>query len=218
MNRVIRRMWRALPALCLIAASCADGIVAPEPALSIDAAPPAHAGNANGYDVSAPGSEPCAPADSQDTVAEDSEPLPEDLCAVALYLPDAPRPGRTMEAAMIGPEGGSLRLGDFEIIVPAGAVSTPTRFSIALPAGGKAADHALAEFLPHNRTFALPLTIRLPRATTESAPGVPVTWWQKSTKTWIDQQTVEVGDGRIETSVDHFSYYATRRGVTIAGG
>jgi hypothetical protein len=200
----------------MIVASCADGIVAPEPAASFDAAAPASGpGQGAPHALSA---EPCAAA-SQQPAATDSEPLPEDLCSVARFLPDAPRPGRVMAAATIGAEGGSVRLGDFEIVVPAGALSTPTHFSIALPPPGPAADRALAEFKPHNVTFAQPVMIRLPRATTESAPGAPIAWWQQSTKSWIDQQTTELDDGRIEASVDHFSYYATRlRGVTIAGG
>ena len=215
MKRHLRSALWALPALCIIAASCAD-VVAPEPAATIDAAPPA-GGLGQGGDAHALSAEPCA-VGSESGTQTDGEPPPEDLCSVARYLPDAPRPGRAINGATIGPEGGSIRLGDFEIIVPAGAVSTPTYFSIKMPPPGKAADHAFAEFQPHNVTFAVPVTIRLPRATTESEAGAPITWWQQSTKTWIDQQTVEVGDGRIEAAVDHFSYYATRRGVTIAGG
>ena len=121
----------------------------------------------------------------------------------------------------IGPEGGSLRAGDFEIIVPRGAVNRATRFSIRLPADPTGADYAWADFdATHSfsRVF-----IRLPRANTDSEPGARVLWWNTKTGKWVVQNTRQLGDGRIEAEVDHFSIYGTEwtgwfKGVSPMGG
>ena len=187
---------------------------------------PAHANGNSGSPAvgngasSGSGSVACGPEGSvatTDTLL--TEPLPGDLCTVAQYLPGAPTPGRQMVSAFIDETGGSLRLGDFEIIVPAGAVTGKTRFAIMLPPPGHG-DRAFAEFLPHNLDFAVPVTIRLPFSATNAAPGAPVTWWSQNGKSWVDQPTSATADGRIEAQVSHFSFYATRlrSGITIAGG
>lgn len=184
---------------------------------------PAHANGSGASPASSSsgtGSVACGPVVSAapaDTLL--TEPLPGELCTVAQYLPGTPSPGRQMVSAFIDETGGSLRLGDFEIIVPAGAVSGKTRFAIMMPPPGHS-DRAFAEFLPHNLEFAVPVTIRLPFSATNAAPGAPVTWWSQNGKSWVDQPTSATADGRIEAQVNHFSFYATRlrSGITIAGG
>ena len=144
---------------------------------------------------------------------------PVDLEAVARYLPGA-APGAQATWKVIGPEGGSLRLGDFEVVVPAGAVTTSTRFQIlALPETGPD-QHAAAMFFPHGQRFAVPVTLRVPHASTEAAAdaGAHVLWWDGGA--WEETPTTVTPDGRLETTTDHFSVWGTQRrlGLTIIGG
>jgi hypothetical protein len=120
----------------------------------------------------------------------------------------------------IGPAGGSLRLADFEVIVPPGAVTTSTRISIRLDVAGQRKDHVMAEFGPHGQTFAVPVTLRLPYATTSAAGEESrILWWDE--KQWVPFESVVTPDGRLETTTDHFSTYGTegtQRGILVAGG
>jgi hypothetical protein len=70
---------------------------------------------------------------------------------------------------VIGPEGGILSLPQtgFTLVVPRGAVSAPTTFSVT-PAGG----HYVAyDFEPHGTTFAVPLTFLQDLSKTKHKPG-----------------------------------------------
>jgi hypothetical protein len=142
-----------------------------------------------------------------------------DLAHIAQYQEGAPQITIAWAMAWIGPAGGTLRLLDFEVIVPPGAVSTRTRFSIRLPVDPHARTHALAEFQPHNVTFAQPVTLRLPyEGTTAEDTDARVMWW--SGAAWVPFAT-EVVDGRLETTTTHFSTYGTEdtsRGITPLGG
>jgi hypothetical protein len=139
-----------------------------------------------------------------------------DLRWIAKYkTPPAPAP---VDHMMIGPEGGSLRVGDFEIIVPAGAVSRRVNFRILLPRDPRQAQRAVASFGPH-MYFKKPVTIRLPAANTEVIGTPYVMWW--SGRFWVPLFTRPTSDGRIEAQVWHFSLYGTSlwsRGWTMAGG
>ncbi|HEX6558045.1 MAG TPA: hypothetical protein VF021_01240 [Longimicrobiales bacterium] len=147
----------------------------------------------------------------------DSDDAP-DLRAIARFTSRPAPPDPLHDHAMIGPEGGSLRVADFEIVVPAGAVARPTLFRIRVPVDPRAAQHAYAEFLPHAR-FNLPVTIRLPRATTDAPQLSPVLWWNGDE--WVALPTTQTLDGRIEAQTSHFSIFgtaATQKGITILGG
>ena len=143
-----------------------------------------------------------------------------DVNRIAVY--DGGAPGLTIAwaKAWIGPQGGSVRLLDFEIIVPPGAVSKTTKFEIRLPVDPKAAEHALAEFTPHNTPFAQPVTIRLPyRGTSAEDLTSSVLWWNGAA--WERYPTTLLPDGRLETTTTHFSTYGTEepsRGITPLGG
>lgn len=141
-----------------------------------------------------------------------------DLEPVAVFK-TAPGPdAKRIVVQKIGSAGGSLRLGDFEVVVPAGAVDRTTTFYIRLPNNAKQASRAMAEFGPHRR-FNRPVTVRLPAAAT-TVTGMPsAMWW--SGRRWVPLETTSTGDGRIETKVNHFSVYGSSsnsRGVTTLGG
>lgn len=140
---------------------------------------------------------------------------PPDVKGLARYTsqraPGAPEQGH----AVIGAEGGSLRVGDFEIIVPAGAVSHPTNFRISLPRDPHAVQYAFAEFSPH-REFKKAVTIRMPDTGTDVAGETVIGWW--SGTRWVPLSTQITEDGRIETKVWHFSYYGScAKGVILVG-
>jgi hypothetical protein len=142
-----------------------------------------------------------------------------DVTHIARYANGAPQITIAWAMAWIGPEGGSLRLLDFEVIVPPGAVKAVTRFSIRLPVDPHQATYAMAEFLPHGVTFAQPVTLRLPhRGTTAEHTSARVLWWSGSS--WVPFETEEV-DGRLQTTTTHFSTYGTEdpeRGIIPLGG
>lgn len=75
-----------------------------------------------------------------------------DVSRVAVYRGGSP-PYSASVASWIGPEGGTLRLLDIEVIVPPLAVTEPTRFRIRLPRDPRKLHLALAEFRPHHVTF-----------------------------------------------------------------
>lgn len=121
----------------------------------------------------------------------------------------------------IGPEGGTISLAGFEVIVPPGAVSKATRFSIRLPVDPNDSEFVRAQFGPHQE-FAVPVTIRLPLkgTTSEDYTGARVLWW--SGTDWIPFETTPTADGRIEAKTWHFSEYGTEdagyKGLILVGG
>jgi hypothetical protein len=120
----------------------------------------------------------------------------------------------------IGPEGGTISLAGFEVVVPPGAVTKATRFSIRLPVDPQSSAFVRAEFGPH-QTFAVPVTIRLPlRGTTSEGAEPRVLWWNGTD--WEAFPTVPTADGRIETTTTHFSEYGTEdtgyKGIILVGG
>ena len=107
---------------------------------------------------------------------------------------------------VIDSAGGKLSLGDFEIVVPPGAVEAPTAFTIRLPVDVSASEFVRAHFGPH-RNFLIPVTIRLPLkgTTSEGSHQARVMWWNESE--WVPFETRITDDGRVETQTWHFSEY-----------
>ena len=118
----------------------------------------------------------------------------------------------------IGAEGGTIALAGFEVVVPPGAVTKPTRFSIRLPIDPQNSEFVRAQFGPH-MTFKVPVTLRLPLkgTTAEYDTGARVLWWNGLE--WIPFKTTPTADGRIETQTTHFSEYGTEgpvaRGIIL---
>jgi hypothetical protein len=120
----------------------------------------------------------------------------------------------------IGPQGGTISLAGFEVVVPPGAVDKYTRFSIRLPIDPHNSQFVRAEFGPH-QDFAVPVTIRLPlRGTTSEDTNARVMWWNGTD--WEPFETTLTGDGRIEAKTSHFSEYGTEgpdyKGLILVGG
>jgi hypothetical protein len=127
--------------------------------------------------------------------------------------------------AWIGAEGGRLEHRGFAIEVPPGAVSSPTLFSIRLPANDSGSDRVVAVFHPHGATFAVPVSIEFPYAGTSifGTPDATVVWWDPGARDWVDIGGVVTEDGaRLRAHTPHFSTYGTSDGrggsVTVSGG
>jgi len=198
-------------------ASCQDRNEILAPVAGAGEMAPAFAGgnaNGNGGAMASPNAGPHAAGGSAGELPGAAE-----LASVARYLPGQ-SPGAEIAGTFIGPEGGSLRLGDFEVVVPPGAVASATRFQILVLPGNGPETHAAAQFFPHNQQFDVPVTLRVPHAGTEAAAdqGAHVLWWDSGA--WEEMQTTLTADGRLETTTDHFSLWATQRrmGLTIIGG
>ena len=133
-------------------------------------------------------------------------------------------------SAVIGPKGGELRLKDagLRLIVPKGAVSAPTTFSVTAVAGPMVA----YEFEPHGARFAVPLIIQqtifnsgpdsadpntynfeaghfLSRADLDGTADIGVVNEALPTR-------IEKGKGKVTFSVTHFSGYLLASGRTQA--
>jgi hypothetical protein len=138
---------------------------------------------------------------------------------LARYQTTAPQITIGFAMRFIGPEGGRLSLGQFEVIVPAGAVSKFTLFSIRIPVELSTSEFVRAEFGPHQQ-FAVPVTIRLPlRGTTAENSPAHILWWNGYE--WEPFATTLTDDGRIETQTPHFSEFGTEdpsKGIILVGG
>lgn len=146
-----------------------------------------------------------------------------DLDQLAKYRDGPPQIVIGFAMKAIGPAGGSIKLADFEVVVPKGAVSKWTNFTIRLPVDPKASPFVWAEFGPHNVKFAVPVTLRVPYkgTTADGSDAIHVMWYNGTA--WVPLPTTLTTDGRIETLTDHFSEYGTEeaqpsKGITIAGG
>lgn len=182
-----RNWWRsAMVALCLAGVSCADNTTDPH--------------------------ESAGPQFSRNAAHGPASQL--DFTVVARFT--RAQVGAEVHHARIGPEGGSLRVGDFEVVVPVGAVDRATVFEIKIPAQPREGDPVYAEFSPHQQ-FNVPVTIRLPHDGTDASDTPVIGWW--SGEKWVALPTSATEDRRLETQVGHFSYYATcRKGVIVGGG
>jgi hypothetical protein len=137
-------------------------------------------------------------------------------------------------SAVIGPEGGVLRLREagLRLIVPKGAVSAPTTFAATAVAGSMVA----YEFEPHGTTFAVPLILQQTLAN-ESSDNVDPNSFHFEAGHFLSRDDLEptsgtgtinealptlidVKKGRIKFSVKHFSGYllASGRTDTSSGG
>jgi hypothetical protein len=146
-----------------------------------------------------------------------------DLDALAKYRDGPPQIVIGFAMKAIGPAGGTISLAGFEVVVPKGAVSKWTNFTIRLPVDPNMGSYVWAEFGPHNVKFAQPVTLRVPYkgTTADGDETVHVMWYNG--RDWIQLPSTLTIDGRIETLTDHFSEYGTEeaqpsKGITLGGG
>jgi hypothetical protein len=132
---------------------------------------------------------------------------------LARYQAGRPQSALGAVVKIIGPEGGSISLGDFEVIVPPGAIEAATPFSIRLPIEPQSPEFVRAYFGP-SRHFLVPVTIRFPlKGTTAEADNTArVMWWNESA--WVPFKTRLTADGRVETQTSHFSEYGLEQPVS----
>jgi hypothetical protein len=147
---------------------------------------------------------------------------PDDAVAQLALFKVKPQITIAWAKAWIGPAGGRVDFVGFTVIVPAGAVDKVTMFTIKLPVDPQGSEHVVAEFGPHNTTFAKPLTLGFPyRGTTvEGDASATVVWWDNG---WVNMGgTVSADGSQIFTTTTHFSEFGTASfrgtGLTASGG
>ena len=145
---------------------------------------------------------------------QEHEPFP-NLDGVARYKGGAPSWSANQNHTVIGAAGGTLRVADFQMIIPAGALDHNTQFHIVLPTDAKEKSRAAGQFGPH-MMFNKDITIVLPYAATD-AKVAQIVWWDEGK--WVAIPT-SVCDGgkRLCGRTNHFSVYATWKGVIALGG
>ena len=134
--------------------------------------------------------------------------------------------GDLTASAVIGPKGGELRLqsAGLRLIVPKGAVSVPTTFSVTAVAGSMVA----YEFQPHGATFAVPLIIQQTIFNSGPESADPNLYnfeaGHFASRADLDQTAeigtvdemlptrLEKGKGKLTFSVTHFSGYLLASG------
>lgn len=158
-----------------------------------------------------------APAGSPQFASTDAK-----LARLAQYQNGPLRITVALAAKTIGPAGGSISILGFEAVVPPGAVSKNTRFTIRVPVDPHNSEYVRAEFGPHGQRFAVPITLRLPLkgTTAEGSSTVRILWWDGLQ--WVPFDSQLTADGRIETLTNHFSEYGTEdpgmKGIILGGG
>lgn len=134
--------------------------------------------------------------------------------------------GDMTASAVIGPKGGELRLQEagLRLIVPKGAVSVPTTFSVTAVAGAMVA----YEFEPHGTSFPVPLIIQQTVFNSGPDSADPNTYnfqaghflsrddLDGTAELGVVNETlptrIEKGKGKITFSVTHFSGYLLASG------
>jgi hypothetical protein len=157
--------------------------------------------------------------DDDDDRDRDDAPGWRALRALARFEQAPATPERAL--AMIGPEGGSLSLGAFEIVVPPGAVTHHTLFLIRRPMDRFTRQFVVAELRPHHVDFAVPVLVRFPlgQTTGENDPDAQVARWQGDDDGWsLHPSMIIEGGARMEAAVTHFSYWGIYTGELSSGG
>lgn len=170
-------------------------------------------GNGNGYGNNGNGNNV---GNGNDNSVHKSRPNRRDLMVLAKYR-WSNRDPESMK--LIGPAGGRVRAGDYEVIVPEGAVEKWSVFHIKLPNGGGRGGRVYAEFTS-SRPFTKPVTIILPQDITTASDQSTILWWNDEALQWDAMPTTPTSDGRLQTSTPHFSIYgvAKSRGWIQLGG
>ncbi len=109
-------------------------------------------------------------------------------------------------AAVIGPAGGVVRLGQASITVPAGALSTTTTIRISVHEGSPpppyVAYSSVYEFDPAGLTFTVPATVVLPE---HGAPESASVYWSTVDPHRYARLSTVLADGLATAHVTHFS-------------
>lgn len=109
-------------------------------------------------------------------------------------------------SAIIGPSGGSLSFGPHSLVIPAGALSAPTRITADAVQGY----HARVEFYPTGLQFKAPATVKLSYAQCTVPQGAVQVVYMKSdtTVTEVEPSQDYRNQLLVSASIKHFSSYA----------
>jgi hypothetical protein len=111
------------------------------------------------------------------------------------------------EAAIIGPKGGTLRVGDHELVVPAGALTEETLISAEAPTSSLVD----VKLLPHGLQFRKPvkLTLSYERCVRPTLTDLLVAYLGQGNRLLELPPSVDDKSGRdVTAEIDHFSRYA----------
>jgi hypothetical protein len=111
-------------------------------------------------------------------------------------------------SAVIGPDGGTLRIGPHTLTIPARALAKPTRISGEAPSGSV----RLVELEPHGLKFAQPASLTLSYAQCSLVAGLLPRVAYTNNALDIQWYTPSVNDIFAQTvtgKLEHFSGYAT---------
>ncbi len=116
-----------------------------------------------------------------------------------------PEPGASLTET-VGPAGATLRLGDLELVVPPGALATPTEIRIVAtdeaPPSGFTRFAPVVRFEPEGTTFAAPIELRLPF---RGDPSTATVFWSSRTSGAYVPRATRVEDGVAIATSTHFS-------------
>lgn len=115
-----------------------------------------------------------------------------------------------IDGAVIGPKGGTVKAGNFELDIPEGALESPVAITVSDLSG--VTGRVECELLPHGLQFNTPveLAVKLPEGV--KVEFLTLFWVVNEglpTEIWAPMPTrVESGGGRIVAELTHFSRYA----------
>ena len=123
----------------------------------------------------------------------------------SIRQPQAPEPVYAVGISIsdwVGPEGGTLRAGNYTLTVPPGALGEPTEITLEQLAKGEWP----VELSPDGLQFTIPAMLSM-NASGEPNPGsLQILWWDPSAQHWVTQLSSHL-NGSVSTLLNHFSRY-----------
>lgn len=111
------------------------------------------------------------------------------------------------DPARIGPAGGTVTTASgVRLTVPAGALSVDTTLTVVASGTNGPSGHPIFTFGPAGTTFAVPITVRLPRpASLQAGAAAALYWTRPGSATAYDALAASVAADGVTAQVDHFS-------------
>jgi hypothetical protein len=124
-------------------------------------------------------------------------------------------------ATGIGPAGGVVKLEEFELVVPKGALARTTTITVKRASDAQASNGltlvAAFELRPDGLEFAVPATARVTYAGNGQGPAL---FTSENGRTWslLSDSAYDAASDVVRASVEHFSFIALQTGSDSASG